>query len=89
MPANILVSKQGVKLLDFGLAKQATPAGSDSTVTKGLTVAGSILGTVQYMSPEQLQGKPVDARNDLFSVGCVLYELLTGERAFEAEIRRV
>jgi len=84
-PANILVSKQGVKLLDFGLAKQVPPVGSDATVTKGLTVAGSILGTVQYMSPEQLQGKPVDARSDLFSFGCVLYELLTGKRAFEGE----
>jgi serine/threonine protein kinase len=84
-PANILVSKQGVKLLDFGLAKQVPPVGSEATVTKGLTVAGSILGTVQYMSPEQLQGKPVDARSDLFSFGCVLYELLTGNRAFEGE----
>jgi serine/threonine protein kinase len=84
-PANILVSKQGVKLLDFGLAKQVPPVGSEATVTKGLTVAGSILGTVQYMSPEQLQGKPVDARSDLFSFGCVLYEMLTGKRAFEGE----
>jgi serine/threonine protein kinase len=84
-PANILVSKQGVKLLDFGLAKQAAPPGGDATVTKGLTIAGSILGTVQYMSPEQLQGKPVDARSDLFSFGCVLYEMLTGKRAFEGE----
>ena len=64
-PANILLSKQGVKLLDFGLAKQVPPAGTEATVTKGLTVTGSILGTVQYMSPEQLQGKPVDARSDL------------------------
>jgi serine/threonine protein kinase/Tol biopolymer transport system component len=84
-PANLLVSKQGVKLLDFGLAKQVPPVGTEATVTKGLTVAGSILGTVQYMSPEQLQGKPVDARSDLFSFGCVLYELLTGTRAFEGE----
>jgi serine/threonine protein kinase len=84
-PANILVSKQGVKLLDFGLAKQVPPVGTEATVTKGLTVAGSILGTVQYMSPEQLQGKPVDARSDLFSFGCVLCELLTGKRAFEGE----
>ena len=84
-PANILVSKQGVKLLDFGLAKQVPPVGSEATVSKGLTVAGSILGTVQYMSPEQLQGKPVDARSDLFSFGCLLYEMLTGKRAFEGE----
>jgi Tol biopolymer transport system component/predicted Ser/Thr protein kinase len=84
-PANILVSKQGVKLLDFGLAKQVPPVGTEATVTRGLTVAGSILGTVQYMSPEQLQGKPVDARSDLFSFGCVLYEMLTGKRAFEGE----
>jgi serine/threonine protein kinase len=84
-PANILVSKQGVKLLDFGLAKQAKPVAGEDSVVTGLTVAGSILGTVQYMSPEQLQGKPADARSDLFSFGCVLYELLTGKRAFEGE----
>lgn len=84
-PANILVSKQGVKLLDFGLAKQVPPVGSEATISKGLTVKGSILGTVQYMAPEQLQGKPVDARSDLFSFGCVLYELLTGQRAFEGD----
>jgi predicted Ser/Thr protein kinase len=84
-PASILVSKQGVKLLDFGLAKQVPPVGTEATVTKGLTVAGSILGTAQYMAPEQLQSKPVDARSDLFSFGCVLYEMLTGKRAFEGE----
>src|SRR5207247_5807599 len=74
-----------IKLLDFGLAKQAAPAQGDATLTKGLTGAGAILGTLQYMSPEQLQGKPVDARSDLFSFGCVLYEMLTGKRAFEGE----
>jgi serine/threonine protein kinase/Tol biopolymer transport system component len=84
-PANILVSKQGVKLLDFGLAKQVKPVGSEVNTTEGLTVAGSILGTVQYMSPEQLQGKTVDARSDLFSFGCLLYESLTGKRAFEGQ----
>jgi serine/threonine protein kinase/dipeptidyl aminopeptidase/acylaminoacyl peptidase len=84
-PANILVSKQGVKLLDFGLAKQVQPVGSEANTTEGLTVAGSILGTVQYMSPEQLQGKTVDARSDLFSFGCLLYESLTGKRAFEGQ----
>jgi serine/threonine protein kinase len=83
-PANILVTKQGIKLLDFGLAKQAGPLREeDVTMTTGLTGRGQILGTLQYMSPEQLQGKDVDARSDLFAFGCVLYEMLTGKRAFE------
>ena len=81
-PANILATKQGIKLLDFGLAKQAVRL-SEEDVTKALTGQGQILGTLQYMSPEQLQGKEVDARGDLFSFGCVLYELLTGKRAFD------
>src|SRR6202171_283902 len=83
-PANILVTKQGIKLLDFGLAKQTGPIKeADATVTQGLTGQGQILGTLQYMSPEQLQSQEVDARSDLFSFGCVLYEMLTGKRAFE------
>src|ERR1700694_3761275 len=70
-PANILVTKQGIKLLDFGLAKQTGPVKeADATVTQGLTGQGQILGTLQYMSPEQLQSKEVDARSDLFSFGC-------------------
>ena len=81
-PANILVTKQGIKLLDFGLAKQTDPL-KETDVTRALTGQGQILGTLQYMSPEQLQGKEVDARSDLFSFGCVLYEMLTGKRAFE------
>jgi serine/threonine protein kinase len=85
-PANILVTKSGVKLLDFGLAKaervKATSA-SEETVTQSITQEGAILGTLQYMAPEQLQGKAADARSDLFSFGCVLYEMLTGKRAFE------
>jgi Tol biopolymer transport system component/predicted Ser/Thr protein kinase len=85
-PANILVTKNGVKLLDFGLAKaeraKATSA-SDETVTQTITQEGVIVGTLQYMAPEQLQGKGSDARSDLFSFGCVLYEMLTGNRAFE------
>jgi serine/threonine-protein kinase len=81
-PANILVTKQGIKLLDFGLAKQAVRLGENDS-TRALTDPGQIVGTLQYMSPEQLQGKEIDARSDLFSFGCVLYELLTGKRAFD------
>ena len=83
-PANILVTKQGVKLLDFGLAKIEKPvAVAQETVTMALTSQGQILGTLLYMSPEQLQGKEADARSDIFSFGCVLYEMLTGKRAFD------
>jgi Tol biopolymer transport system component/tRNA A-37 threonylcarbamoyl transferase component Bud32 len=87
-PANILVTKNGVKLLDFRLAKaeraKATSA-LEETVTQTITQEGAIVGTLQYMAPEQLQGKGADARSDLFSFGCVLYEILTGKRAFEGE----
>ena len=83
-PANILVTKQGIKLLDFGLAKRTTPLkDTDATLTAALTSEGQIVGTLQYMSPEQLQSKDADARSDIFAFGCVLYELLTGKRAFE------
>jgi Tol biopolymer transport system component len=82
-PANIFVTKQGVKLLDFGLAKHQPAADADErTLTEALTGQGQIVGTLQYMAPEQLQGKNADARSDLFSFGCVLYEMLTGKRAF-------
>src|SRR6266542_2035652 len=85
-PANILVTKQGIKLLDFGLAKQSAPLReADATLTEALTSKGQIVGTLQYMSPEQLHGQEADPRSDLFAFGCVLYEMLTGKRAFEGE----
>jgi eukaryotic-like serine/threonine-protein kinase len=86
-PANILVTKQGIKLLDFGLAKlgHGPITEADETVTQGLTRQGQILGTLQYMSPEQLNGREVDSRADLFSFGCVLYEMLSGKRAFDGK----
>jgi eukaryotic-like serine/threonine-protein kinase len=86
-PANILLTKQGIKLLDFGLAKleHGPISESDETVTQGLTRQGQIVGTLQYMSPEQLNGKEVDSRADLFSFGCVLYEMLSGKRAFDGK----
>jgi eukaryotic-like serine/threonine-protein kinase len=87
-PANILVTKSGVKLLDFGLAKMAAqPSTADATLTiaQPLTKDNTILGTLQYMSPEQLEGKPADARSDIFAFGLVLYEMICGKPAFHAE----
>jgi serine/threonine protein kinase len=86
-PDNILVTKSGVKLLDFGLAKvaaQATVTELTATIATRLTEEHSILGTLQYMSPEQLEGKPADARSDIFAFGLVLYELIAGKPAFVA-----
>lgn len=84
-PANIMVTRAGAaKLLDFGLAKlMGSPADSPGDVTR--TVAGTILGTAAYMSPEQAEGKPLDARSDVFSFGAVLYEMLSGTRAFAGD----
>ena len=86
-PANILVARSGVKLLDFGLARFTAPdAPHDEAATKtvDLTQKNTVLGTLQYMSPEQLEAKQADTRSDIFSFGLVLYEMLTGRRAFEA-----
>jgi serine/threonine protein kinase len=87
-PGNIMLTKGGAKLLDFGLAKfqvhsDPVPGKSGMTVTTPLTGEGTILGTLQYMSPEQLEGKDVDGRSDIFSFGAILYEMATGKRAFE------
>ena len=86
-PANILVNASGVKLLDFGLAQIdcTSPSADDATQALGLTQAGTILGTAAYMSPEQAQAKPVDARSDIFCFGAVLYEMLSGRRAFDGD----
>lgn len=84
-PANIMVGNSGIKLLDFGLAKMGRDRESpddDLTASVNLTADNAILGTLQYMAPEQLEGKPVDARSDIFSFGALLYEMITGLRAF-------
>lgn len=85
-PANILVARSGAKLLDFGLAQmKEPPAVGDGTATMAISAAGTIAGTLHYMAPEQLQGKTVDSRSDIFAFGLVLYEMLTGRTAFEAD----
>jgi hypothetical protein len=89
-PGNIMLTRSGAKLLDFGLARAtglAPTAGDTSspTMSRPLTVEGTIVGTFQYMAPEQLEGKEADGRSDLFSFGAVLYEMATGRRAFEGK----
>ncbi|PWT92423.1 MAG: hypothetical protein C5B54_03540 [Acidobacteria bacterium] len=95
-PGNIMLTKSGIKLLDFGLAKfqlgmsekavsSVSGLATELTPHNPLTNEGTILGTVQYMSPEQLEGQDADARSDLWAFGCVLYEMATGKRAFEGK----
>jgi serine/threonine protein kinase/Tol biopolymer transport system component len=97
-PGNVMLTKGGAKLMDFGLAKlQAFTAGPQSgtpafsavatlpNMASPITVAGTVVGTVQYMSPEQIQGREADARSDIFAFGAMLYEMLTGKRAFEGK----
>src|SRR5438270_2887492 len=91
-PGNIMLTKSGAKLLDFGLAKDSGVAAGFSrpdgaTEHRPLTQEGTILGTFQYMAPEQLEGLPADARTDIFALGAVLYEATTGKRAFEGKSR--
>jgi eukaryotic-like serine/threonine-protein kinase len=94
-PGNIMITRSGAKLMDFGLARVTglAPGGGSGatqamlsqspTVAQALTAEGSLLGTFQYMSPEQLEGREADARSDIWALGCVLYEMVTGRRAFE------
>ncbi len=95
-PGNIMLTKSGAKLMDFGLAKAAvvSTAGSSSSLTvtlstpvatHPLTAQGAVVGTFQYMAPEQVEGKEADARSDIFALGAVLYEMATGKRAFEGK----
>jgi serine/threonine protein kinase len=90
-PGNIMLAAPGAKLLDFGLAKPAASPLDGATLTTAVTQStpvtreGTVVGTFQYMSPEQIEGKEVDGRSDIFSLGAVLYEMATGQRAFEGK----
>jgi eukaryotic-like serine/threonine-protein kinase len=90
-PGNIMLTPTGAKLLDFGLAKAVPPLANLATLTatatkqSPATEQGTIVGTFQYMSPEQVEGKEVDGRSNIFSLGAVLYEMSTGQRAFDGK----
>jgi eukaryotic-like serine/threonine-protein kinase len=103
-PGNVMITKAGAKLLDFGLARPGPGTGSGvyspgmvhpsepsamegATEHRALTAEGSIVGTFQYMAPEQLEGEPADTRSDIFAFGCLLYEMATGKRAFEGKTK--
>src|SRR5262245_14995147 len=90
-PDDVMLTKDGAKLLDFGLARVAKPIVSadvdvsdPATPSTSLTGAGTLLGTIPYMAPEQIEGREADARTDIWALGCLLYELVTGKRAFTA-----
>src|SRR5215470_4731185 len=93
-PGNIMLTKSGAKLLDFGLAKPPASMNAPAALTGALTLTspatpltqqGSLVGTFQYMAPEQIEGREADVRSDIFSLGAVLYEMTTGKRAFEGK----
>ena len=89
-PGNIMITPTGAKLLDFGLAKPAEPTTrmtltAAATQTTPVTQEGMVVGTFQYMSPEQIEGKELDGRSDIFSLGTVHYEMLTGQKAFQGK----
>ena len=89
-PANVMITSGGVKVLDFGLAKRLERVSHDaetlsSPPPEAMTQTGQVMGTVAYMSPEQAEGRRVDARSDIFSFGVVLYEMLCGRRPFQGE----
>jgi len=92
-PANVMLTKSGAKLLDFGLAKSAMPVVTTSSLSMAattpphVTAQGTILGTFQYMAPEQIEGLEADARTDVFAFGALLFEMLTGRPAFEGRTR--
>ena len=89
-PGNIMLTKSGAKLLDFGLAKANAPGGAGGSqsklpTTQPMTAQGTILGTLHYMSPEQVEGKEADARSDIWALGAVIYEMVTGTRPFQGD----
>jgi formylglycine-generating enzyme required for sulfatase activity/dienelactone hydrolase len=87
-PANVMITPAGVKVLDFGLAKRSDPGAAEDatrTVAAGESRAGQVVGTVEYMSPEQAEGRVVDAHSDIFSLGVVLYEMVCGTRPFRGD----
>jgi serine/threonine protein kinase len=88
-PANVMLTRDGIKVLDFGLAKTPRRVGPDDVtgLAAALTSEGTILGTPQYMAPEQYEGKEADERSDIFAFGCVVYEMVTGKRCFDGKTK--